>query len=713
MLDFFDNYIIRTSLTSQKALFDLYKGEGRCSEFILDVLKQDEFFVFATTYSAKDIGRALEVGIFDDKLIKSLFKYFIRYTSRATPYGCFAGVAIGTFGDCTSIKPILNSNHILAKPKVILDWNFMTKKFKSYNGCEEDMLILNPTTYSIGQRVRFYEFRESESLIGDVVISEFETNEIIEHILGIDRKQGRLSKKEIISFFVGQGFENENIVEILEELKGSGFLLSPFIWDTNRNADTEQRFLQWLKVLSAEDYDSLANERELLKSGFVNLAEIKSKQRQINGISEKFQIDAECIFVDNVIDYSIQDEIRELVELFKKIGKSAKSDGLKAFSEKYTERYGDRMIPLLEALDTDFGLGYPVNNAFSSGYAKFVKGINYKDSNIQPKMPQSDFERWVLGKLIKNDSNVIVISKEDVKQFRNSVNNLPPTFSVLVQLFKYNNARLIRPLLVGGSSAAHFIGRFADMGSSFKQLAKNIGNYENGQRPIDAICAEIKYISNGKVANISCHTKIFEYDIDFSNHTDPKNESRIPVNDLYLKVVNGEIELYSMKHRKFVLPKLSFAHNYDNSIPAYNFLCDLQTQFKTSYFDVRIDSLFMYVDFIPRVMYENSIIISRAQWKVTIDEIDSLILEKHNNGLICGSAYLKNRNIPSVFVLGDGDNELSLKRDDEVCLSILIDQLKKRKQVILFEDLNYQYESILKDEFGNEYVNEVVFLCKN
>lgn len=56
-------------------------------------------------------------------------------------------------------------------------------------------------------------------------------------------------------------------------------------------------------------------------------------------------------------------------------------------------------------------------------------------------------------------------------------------------------------------------------------------------------------------------------------------EGRLPLQDLTLRLQQGQLELRCRRTGRRVLPRLSSAHNYtQQALPVYQLLCDLQTQ---------------------------------------------------------------------------------------------------------------------------------------
>src|SRR5690606_24868842 len=82
----------------------------------------------------------------------------------------------------------------------------------------------------------------------------------------------------------------------------------------------------------------------------------------------------------------------------------------------------------------------------------------------------------------------------------------------------------------------------------------------------------------------------------------------------------------SKKLNKEVKPYLTNAHNYyTNTLPVYHFLSDLYSQNTRSGLYFSCGGLEHIYAFLPRIEYD-SIILSKARWKITEKDISSLKL---------------------------------------------------------------------------------------
>ncbi|MGN6420751.1 MAG: thiopeptide-type bacteriocin biosynthesis protein, partial [Pseudobacter sp.] len=121
-----------------------------------------------------------------------------------------------------------------------------------------------------------------------------------------------------------------------------------------------------------------------------------------------------------------------------------------------------------------------------------------------------------------------------------------------------------------------------------------------------------------------------------------------------VSVRNGRVLLRSRSLNKYVIPRLSTAHNFMfNSLPVYQFLCELQWQqcFRGLFFEENNDA-----DFNPEIRYKH-IIVQRARWKLTKEDLRDLPANEPAMPSFI-SDWRKKRGLPQQLLLLDQDNEL-------------------------------------------------------
>ncbi|WP_431293552.1 thiopeptide-type bacteriocin biosynthesis protein [Pedobacter sp. P26] len=185
------------------------------------------------------------------------------------------------------------------------------------------------------------------------------------------------------------------------------------------------------------------------------------------------------------------------------------------------------------------------------------------------------------------------------------------------------------------------------------------------------------------------------------------NDKQIPVSDLMISVSNNEIKLRSKRLNKIVIPRLSSAHNYNNGIAVYKFLCDLQHQHGA--YNISWDwGILNDQPYLPRVEYKH-LVLSRARWKMTPDmyaETKAIVTQQQLD------LFLAKYKLPDKVVSIEGDRELLIDFKSVLGLELLTQNLKK-STVILYEFLHEDGDALMLDHAGETFINEVVIPFRN
>lgn len=256
------------------------------------------------------------------------------------------------------------------------------------------------------------------------------------------------------------------------------------------------------------------------------------------------------------------------------------------------------------------------------------------------------------------------------------------------------------------ASTSALIGRFCHGNQEFANTVLKYHEIEESFNK-DAIWAEIAHVKNTRHVNVTSRPLLRNFEIPYLANSVVKDEYKISMDDLYIKVVNKEIILWSKRLNRRVIPKLTNAHNFKKGIPIYAFLGDLQ--FQNLYYDTIFtwSELNSSLDYLPRVIYKN-IIINKAQWKIEFDESKALGKYSDNDLLTYFKEISTKLKMPRFVVINQGDAEMPIDMYNIHCLRLLIEELTKTKTIILHEFPHNINDCIVKDINGLSFSNEVV-----
>lgn len=377
------------------------------------------------------------------------------------------------------------------------------------------------------------------------------------------------------------------------------------------------------------------------------------------------------------------------------------------FKENFLKRYEERMVPLLEALDPDSGIGYgrSMTDYLQQDYIlrQFKKQSNRKKSQTK-NTPYHHLAQCKYRQAIQSGVLEVTLSNEDLTELQqDNVTYAPGTFYALGNLLENPSGSTgIKFNLYGygGLSASNLMTRFAHLDEELVDRLKLLCKSEQQSYP-NSILAEIVHLPDARTGNILQRPLLREHEIVLLASSSDQSYG-IKANDLYLFIKNQRLILWSKTLDKEIIPRLSSAHNYQNSIYLYRFLGDLQFQgnrpnVKWEWGDLSNNP------FLPRISYKD-IIVSRARWFIPKLKKRQSTLEEDEKII---QAIINEHKLPRLIMLSEGDNELPLDLTNSRSQHILLENLTK-KNLVLHEFLYANYSSYVKDMRGNQYCNEVI-----
>lgn len=706
----YNKYLVRKPLFPYEILFD--KEETKSIEDVVKELIKDDSFVTSIYWSSPDLYNTIinyrNNNLKEDKiprLIHTLKKYAIRSSTRCTPYGTMAGVAL------QDIKRTGGETESSVSRKARIDMEFLAE---IKNHIENNDRIKSKLKYKVNNTLDKipgqFRYQEPITVNGEekYQLSSLEINEYLEQISEIYTPVEYDEIKKLFS----SDFESEEISEFINELINIKFLVSELqLTLTTSNLSNIKNVLsrlheenvpdalQYLEIINkTEQCIKLIEETPVSYLPLSEITEIKSLAASL-GIEKThfFHVDlkhsSECSFE---LDEKTFRNIGTSISILQKFGtENATHKDLDLFKKHFHTKYESREIPLTEALDFEFGIGFPprqqIGNIQGNG---LIEGL--AKENTPPKKNTGNSGIDLLLDLIeKGPKKIVNLESEDFKPEEDPMK----AQNICVVGFPFDDEFFLQNIVNTGAN--HILGRFALLDEKIKTLCDEIYEKEQDIDP-EAIFAEIIYIPEKRAANITKRPKFLDYEIPIfarsSNH-----EKQILLKDIMVSVQSGEIVLRSKKLNKRIIPKLSNAHNfYKSESPAYVFLCALQS-YKKDNINLNINYSKTRKRYFPRIVYQN-IILHRACW--IMHESDINTIKKANSPILELKKFFDKWEVAKYIVLVQGDNELFLDTTNDTYLALLIDELKNNTFLQLSEWLRPGRE-------GKQYNQQIVLPLEN
>lgn len=729
----FDKYALRTPLLPLSWLKEL-TGDKEISEeklktiFSENTLVQEALFLASPSlyehlqkWIKNEISQPKEV----EKLCYSFLKYLSRMCSRCTPFGLFAGTAIGQISDSTKIELTqasefnrhtrLDMNYLIALSQNLAKDPSIKQQLKYYP---------NNSLYLVGNQWRYIEYYYGQNNRRIHQMVSVEDSDYLRIIL--EKAQSGSSLSELAQLLASESIPIEEVSEFIQELVDGQFLVSelePAVSGpefSGQILSSLERLSQVSDILSTfqQAHEMIGRLDEKMGNDSARYIRITKDLKALGTdfkLKHMFQTDMGLRCKKNNISQSISAKVQDAMELMVKVSLPPETTLLQQFGKAFYERYEGKMVPLAQALDVEIGIGYKQEQV-NTDVNPLIDDIVVPSRNpaLSTRISLTPAQQILHQKLIEclqSGEKLISLSKNDFQAFKANWSDLPDTVSTMIELVSENGQEKISVGGFGGSSAANLLGRFCHGDKNIYDFTKNIVEKETEMNR-GKIIAEIVHLPEARTGNILMRPSLREYEIPFLAKSCLADEKQISLDDLLIGAsATGHIILISKSRNKEVVPRLSNAHNYSNrSLPIYHFLADLQLQNKRM-IGFNWGNLTQIHKYLPRVEYED-IILSKAQWTFTKDNIDSLSNEIKHDGLESALRKWKHiHKIPKYVVLAESDNELLINTENLTSFKMLLKAVNKKTGFQLKEFL-YTEDTIVK-QGGNEYTNQVIMSFYN
>ncbi len=697
----FNNYYLRTPLLSLSE-YQRFISKNELSEDDFKFILKQPIFREAVFLASPELHNQIEnweKGILRnpkkiERLKLSILKYFTRISSRCTPFGLFAACELGSFGESTSIK--LNSVEQY-KRRTRFDYAFLTQlssKLINDSVIREHLLFYpNTSIYLIGNQYRYHEYtiekgRRFYSLEG-ILNSEY-----IEKVLE-NAKEGK-TIDQLASVLVNEEVAFEEAKEFVSELVNNQVLMS----ELEVTVTGEDYFTNLTKRISAYNSDELlsgklkelASSLSYIDSSFgQSLDSYKAIDKKVKALvsdynkNHLFQTDTFSSSVDNVLDKGVKKKLYNALKVLNKLTPRTARIRLIEFKRSFNKRFEGQQIPLSLVLDSETGIGYGDKQESNTPLL----------DNISLKEPKKRYERFVwtdvdnilqekLIETLSSGKTVMSLTEEDLKKIPDNWEDLPDTFSSMIEIHKKNGKEAVYIKSMGGSTALNLLGRFTEGDRKLFNYCKEIKEKEQ-QYQGDKIVAEIVHVPEARTGNVIHRSALGAYEIPYLGKSCLSKSNQIPLEDILVTVKNDRVILFSKRYQKEILPKLSNAHNFNNnSLPIYQFLCDLQSQYLRSGLSFSWNPVLEKQFFLPRVVFED-IILCKAKWRIYTRTLHELLSSSRSARDI--DKWQKKLQIPDYVVLKEGDRALLVYLKNLTSLQMLYSAVKKKESFVLEEHL--------------------------
>lgn len=723
--DCFDTFVLRTPLFpinfytdlirnySSKNLFDLLNSNlVRVAIHLASPELISELDKFLTNLTATHPEKKM-------KLELALLKYIARLSSRATPFGIFAGCTTGKIAASTQIQIKDKEFHEVCTQFDMHYWISLLQDIAKNKDVQKHLnYYCNTSLYKIADFYRYVEYQYINKK-REHVLSSIRANSILD--LLIENSKNGLSFKELVNLIIDNESEKEEASEFLLELIDNQILVSELdatitgnlevkriikILETIPNFISEYHILKEMDLLLEKNVTSIDAEQQFDK--------LKNLVGKLNTeYEEKFLLQSDLYLktTSATLSKKVSVKIQNALCFLSKIRRNKENPNLASFKNAFLKRYETREMPLSVVLDAELGIGYLQHTKMNDVHSildHFSFNTNQTIGSNTEEWSQVDY---VLEKKLKetvsNNTDILCLQEKDFNFLENEKVVIPDTFSVMAELFYGEEKELIAIESCSNYSASKLIGRFCNGDQEIFNLANKIVLKESELNP-NKILAEIVHIPQDRTGNVLRRPSLRSYEIPYLANSILPSSQQINLEDLHVSIKNNQVILKSKLLKKEIIPCLSNAHNFSyNSLPIYHFLCDLQGQNVCPIPSFIWGVLENHYSYFPRVVYED-VILAKAKWFVKYEELE-VFLSKSDSKFDYSAfkIWKESKKIPQYVNFVEGDNTLLLDLKEEIGIKLFLKTIKPYKKITL-EEFLFLDNSIVKDKACNSFANQFV-----
>ncbi len=663
------------------------------------------------------------------KVEHTLVRYLARMAGRATPFGLFAGHAVGSLGDGAALRMGGRSG---IRRHTRLDMDYVTALVahvcRSPEAVRQLRYVPNSSIYRAGGQLRYLESRQTSRERSYHLVA-VEPAPVLDATLAragaalggvtLDALAGPLAEEAEVP--------REEALEYLESLVAAQLLVpawAPLVTGPEPlPALLEQARAMPVLAPVCEKLAAVGEALARIDSQPVGLPPVTYREaaQPLESLpvplemSRLFQVDMFRAPGEVRLPRGVVDEVMRGVSALRRIVPAqADSHPIARFKQRLLERYEGRAVPLLEALDEESGIGFSTAQAPGAGTGPLLAGFRFpaKGERESPRWePRFSYLLHRMEEVRRTGARELVLDEQDVKAMEAPKGaELPEAFGVVGSLLAESasavDAGRYRFLLenVHGPSGAVYLGRFCHGDSALEEAVRRYLHAEEALRP-DAIFAEVVHLPEGRVGNVICRPALRGHDLVFLGQSGVAPEARIPMSDLWVSVEEGRVVLRSQRLGREVIPRLSNAHNFSaRGLGAYRFLCTLQSQGRgglSFQWGPLADS-----PFLPRVVV-GRVVLEPATWTVRGSILKAWGEARGVARFEAVQRYREQVGLPRWVCLRDGDNQLPVDLDNVLCVETLVQLVRSRSGAAL-EELLPGPEDVCVEGDAGRYTHEVV-----
>jgi thiopeptide-type bacteriocin biosynthesis protein len=663
----------------------------------------------------------------------SLLRYLIRMSTRPTPFGLFAGIAVGTFGSQTTLSlatPAIQQTRI--RPD--MDWLLAVLQKIEENPLFLPQLRLraNQTLYFVGKRV-VLPYADIYGRADNRTISLNATS-VVSKVLELTQQEiSYIDLRTIILQTFPQATE-EQVDILLRQLWEHHFLLSDLHPSLIEVSPFEYIYRRLERLEGAEQIRDTFQSIMLQSAIFdiyatddpINSFHALNKELHQMSFTEQrhppLQIDSVLRLQSKTLQKAVGETAAYAAELLLRLSPLPQGwPHLQEYRAHFLRRYGEHAeIPLLDLLSSEKGLDAPDTYEHPLPSYQRHKLLSIAHSEKRERFLQ----RIVAGALNSHSMEVELTEPmlRQIEQWQVVRKEAPSSLEIYLQIQAKSQAALDRGEFCavvsrncGSLAAGCTFGRFFDLLD--KETLDQLSGFARREELFHphAILAELSYQPRGaRMANLTIRPALYSYEIAIGITPSVPPDHVISLNELVVGIKNGRFYLRSLRLGKQIIVRANHMLNIRSAPNICRFLSEIGGD------GVPILQSFSWgnlvsMPFLPRIIVKtgsaSTLVLSPAQWHVTQDSVIPTGSGSERARWFRGlQEWREHWHVPRYVYLTESDRRLLIDLEHPILVHELSQEVAHHHDSgITLQEMLPDFDHLwFHDEQGSRYFSEFV-----
>ncbi|MFE2283702.1 lantibiotic dehydratase [Streptomyces sp. NPDC059443] len=503
-------------------------------------------------------------GSADERVLSSLLRYVARMSTRATPYGLFAQVGIGEFGESTRVVRTGET------PAAILTRADVGWLLTLIRAMEEDRLlrdslrvVVNPCLYRSGGRLVLPVtdvYGQSDNRSASV-----RSTRAVE--LALRSAEDRPTHAELVERIRSgmPGVAEERVRTLLDGLWDLHVLTSD-LRPATTDAYPARALLERIRLLDGAAAYRTALERTCALTDRVDtaspgdltphLSHLDAHQRSMapGYRSDSYQVDAAAGLLTPVITSAVAAEAADAAETLLRLGlEPGRPRHLVQYHQAFLERYGvGAEVPVLELLSSEQGLDAPDTYAYPRRSTPLPPLVEPRPRTVEPALLSLVIAALYQGRHEVEITDDLLAAWDPAGTAAARGPSARPSLDLIGQIASSSREALDRgewrlvlspsPLRDGG----RLLGRFSEV--VVCDLTTKLREFAEAEEALcpEEIFVELSYVhQDGRGGNVAIHPSLRKYEVCVNAGPSAGQEQQIPLSDILVGATDDRFYLRS------------------------------------------------------------------------------------------------------------------------------------------------------------------------